>query len=143
MYKFRFIKAESEGSIIHLFGRRNNQKYHLVIFDFEPYFYTLYPEAFEGLKEVKRGEKEPYKTLFGETVYKVVVFHPGQVPKIRDIAPTFEADVPYVHRFLIDKGITQYFYVTDRRFSDIPNVPLRVSHRFIQGDFFDKIKGII
>ena len=61
--------------------------------DFFPYFYV--PDA--------NGE---YRSLFGERVRKIVVRDPSEVPKEREkYEQTYEADIPFVRRFLIDTGI--------------------------------------
>ena len=70
-----------------------NQKVRLSITDFRPYFYV--PSVF--------GE---YKALDGKTVERIYLDDPSKVPEVREQYPKhYEADIPYVRRFLIDTGI--------------------------------------
>ena len=121
--EMEFIRAEAEGRLIHIWAREvnNGQKHHYVVIDFYPYYYTKNPpRKKEG---VLYTEPEPYKSIFGEKVFKVFVEHPGLVPKLRK-ENDYEADVPYIERFLIDTRIAGKFYI---RRSKLDEEKIRVS----------------
>ncbi|MHA1662270.1 MAG: DNA polymerase domain-containing protein, partial [Candidatus Thorarchaeota archaeon] len=86
---------------IHRYGRRivmwirseDGEKGKVIVDDFFPYFYV----------QDASGE---HKSLFGENVRRIVVDDPSEVPKEREkYEQTYEADIPFVRRFLIDTGI--------------------------------------
>jgi len=79
---------------------------------FKPYFFAKerYSKAVEYYANRKKITvsivSTDLKTLAGEPVVKVEVEQPHQVATLRDAMPfeTFEADVPYVRRVMIDLG---------------------------------------
>ncbi|UYL64947.1 MAG: DNA polymerase [Methanophagales virus PBV082] len=86
---------------IHSYGRRivmwvrseDGRKRKVFVDDFFPYFYVP-------------GASGECKSLFGENVRKIVMEDPSEVPKEREkYRKTYEADIPFVRRFLIDTGI--------------------------------------
>jgi len=86
---------------IHRYGRRimmwirseDGKKRKVYVDDFFPYFYV----------QDASGE---YKSLFGDNVRRIIVDDPSEVPKEREkYGKTYEADIPFVRRFLIDTGI--------------------------------------
>jgi len=86
---------------IHRYGRRimmwirseDGKKRKVYVDDFFPYFYV----------QDASGE---YKSLFGDNVRRIVVDDPSEVLKEREkYGKTYEADIPFVRRFLIDTGI--------------------------------------
>jgi len=86
---------------IHRHGRRivmwvraeDGRKGKVIVDDFFPYFYVP-------------SENGEHRSLFGEAVRKVVVNDPSDVPKEREkYEKTYEADIPFVRRFLIDTNI--------------------------------------
>lgn len=89
-----YICGNRRGSLIDIYVRgEDNKKYKLTIEDFRPYFYV--PNEY--------GE---HTAIFGESITKQYVRDPSDVPKERiKYHQTWEADIPYVRRFLIDKGI--------------------------------------
>jgi len=108
--EMELVKVEAEGRLIHIWAReKSNQKlHHYIVTDFFPYFYSKRPPINE--EGVLYVEEEPYTTLFGEKVRKVIVEHPGNVPKLRH-PDDYEADIPYVNRFLIDTKIAGSFFI--------------------------------
>jgi len=94
MMKCRVIKVVPRKSEIFMWVRcEDKSKRCIHITDFRPYFYV--PSLL--------GE---YKALDGETVEKVYAEEPGQVPELRQkYDKHYEADVPYVQRFMIDTEI--------------------------------------
>lgn len=121
-------KTEAQGSLILLICRdANGKRYTVQILDFKPYFYVDATQ--ENLKTIrKRGLQfeDGLPTIYGAPTYKVIVDQPGSVPKRRKgfFGPdgterSFEADVPYTRRFLIDTGIYDGFTVSNyRQFGD-------------------------
>lgn len=103
------------------------------VHDFEPYFYVpfdeLDPEIVRELQQkglVKRVEPTTLKSLDGRPVVKVVCYRARDVPEVRKyFKTTYEADVPFVVRFMIDKGIKNGILV--------PYVKEELSHRLIRG----------
>jgi len=103
--KLRLVNIKAEGRKIILFARDEQGKKHRIeIDDFYPYYYTVYPPRSEHVVKVEEG----FKTNRGESVYKVYLDHPGVVRELRK-EDDYEADIPYVRRFLIDTGIRSWF----------------------------------
>ena len=97
------IKAEGRKIIIH--ARDLQGKKHIIeIEDFYPYFYSVTIPESEHVVKVEKG----FKTIDGKQVYKIYVDHPGVVPKLRKQSD-YEADIPYVRRFMIDVGLRDFF----------------------------------
>ena len=88
------VTATKNKNIVHLWIRtEDNRKVKVIVHGFRPYFYIL-------------SELGDYKSIFGETLDKIVLEDPSDVPKYREkYDKTYEADIPYVRRFVIDKGI--------------------------------------
>lgn len=125
------VKVEAEGRLIHLFAREveTRQKYHFIVDDFYPYYYTKVPPSDDRVLWTEGG----YKTLFGEEVTKVVVDHPHTVAALR--APNdYEADVPYTHRFLIDTKIADKFLIRREKL-----VEMRISVKDLRGLWDEEI----
>lgn len=84
------ITIENVGSKIYLFGR-NNQTSYVNEINFIPYFYVS-------------NEKGDEVSIDGSKVKKIIVSSPKDVPIERIKYPeTYEADIRYVNRFIIDK----------------------------------------
>ncbi len=126
-----YVTSPSGRGIIRIFGRTLDEK-RVCIFDdsFEPYFYVL-PRKTEDIRmlieklmalKVRDNERLAYvtraepikKMLSGKEVdaVKVYVNHPKDVAVLRDevrefkeVAERFEADIPFVRRYLIDKNL--------------------------------------
>jgi len=92
--KSLYICGNRRGSLIDIYVRgEDNKKHKLTVTDFRPYFYV--PNEY--------GE---HTAIFGESVTKQFVNDPSDVPKERlKYSETWEADIPYVRRFLIDQKI--------------------------------------
>lgn len=97
--------------IIHLFCRTigGNREYkHVRVKGFEPYFFV---PASNPAREIKQnsavvGVQSGYESLRGEPIKKVTTETPYQVGMIRDdFDKTYEADVNFANRFIIDKKI--------------------------------------
>ncbi len=94
--------VENKKPVIHIFARDKDLNfYHFEIKDFKPYFYI--PAKSKTLK----------KSIYNEYVRRVTVDLPENVPEERKkYEKTYEADIPFVMRFLIDKGI-KYGFLAD------------------------------
>lgn len=84
------ILVENLGSEIYVFGRKGREPYVEKVLDFKPYFYA----------EDSNGE---FATIDGKKVKKIFVNDPGEVPEIRTGYNHYEADIPFVTRFIVDK----------------------------------------
>ena len=106
--------AEPDGgrAVVHLYGRLADGRPFLVRDRRqEPYFY-IESSAVEqarglGLHNLDATDRH---TLHGAPVHRVRLHHPGDTPAIRGRLhrkgiPTYEADVRFAYRYLIDRGI--------------------------------------
>ncbi len=93
--KCRVIKVVPRKSDIYVWCRcEDRSKRCIHVYDFKPYFYV--PSLL--------GD---YVGIDGERLERVYADEPGQVPELRQkYEKHYEADVPYVQRFMIDSGIT-------------------------------------
>ncbi len=81
--------------------------------NFQPYFYMRNPPPeLSGAEGFVRMEQERRK-LFGKEIElsRIVVKHPGYVPKLRGMGESYEADVPFDIRYIIDKRLTPMGWV--------------------------------
>jgi len=107
--KFLLVNIKNEGRKIIMIARgEDGNKYNIIVDGFYPYFYSKKPKHNTHVIRVEDG----YKTLFGENVYKIVVDNPSNVPKVREEGD-YEADIPYVRRFMIDTKIRDFFFIPD------------------------------
>jgi len=99
------ITVENVGKTLHVFSRDENEKVvQKTVTDFTPYFYVL-------------DERGSYTTIDNKKVRKVFVSDPKKVPEERaKYGVTYEADVVYTNRFLID------------RYNKINKTPLRLCY---------------
>lgn len=119
MTKYYFIKCEhkieEEVAVIYLWGRNleTQEKKLFKITGFEHYFYILETENVPKIPQIKRVQSG-FKSIFGENVKKIIVDVPDSVKDIKgQFYKTFEADVDYKKRFLINSGIRRYFTIPD------------------------------
>ena len=106
----QFVSIRYNGQDILLTGRgEDNKRRTYTVTGFEPYFYcaesddlgTNFPAT-----EVEYG----YKNIYGHDLKKISAKDPKAVKYIREVIPkSYEADVPFTRRFLIDKKITSGF----------------------------------
>ena len=93
-----YLEANKHPYIV-LFTREGKIRQKIVVNDFRPYFYIPLDELPKS-----SGSVEKYKTLTGETVAKYYVQTPGDVTHMRRMfSRTWEADVHFTTRYLIDK----------------------------------------
>ena len=106
--------AESDGgrAVVHLYGRLADGRPFLVRDRRpEPYFYLESSAADRarglGIHDLDATDR---RTLHGAPVHRVRLHHPGDTPAVRGRLhragiPTYEADVRFAYRYLIDRGI--------------------------------------
>ncbi|RAW43858.1 DNA polymerase elongation subunit [Halorubrum sp. 48-1-W] len=125
--------GSDEYPVVHVFGRRPNPDgddtvEHLRVLGVEPYFYVPTAEldrdpveAYDvviGTRE-EGPDGEPYESIRGEPLTRIVTRTPRDVGNIRDdFETTFEADILFPNRFLIDNGLKGGLRVEERRLDD-------------------------
>ena len=130
--------GSDEYPVVHVFGRRPAEHVdgdadhdvveHLRVLGVEPYFYVptadLDRDPVEeydvviGTREAG-PDGEPYESIRGEQLTRIVTRTPRDVGNIRDdFATSFEADILFPNRFLIDNGIDGGIRVEERRLDD-------------------------
>jgi len=97
------VLVENEGSKIHEFHRLENGKPVHKTFNFKPYFFY-------------QNEKGAYRTLMGERASRVVARKPSDIKFLRErFTKTYEDDVVYTNRFIIDRYYDKAIKETDLR----------------------------
>ncbi|QKY16458.1 DNA polymerase domain-containing protein [Halorubrum sp. CBA1229] len=130
--------GSDEYPVVHVFGRRpaenvdgdveHDVREHVRVLGVEPYFYVPTAdldrdpvEAYDvviGTRE-EDAEGEPYESIRGEPLTRIVTRTPRDVGTIRDDFETsFEADILFPNRFLIDNGLNGGMRVEERRLDD-------------------------
>ncbi|QKG92376.1 DNA polymerase elongation subunit [Halorubrum salinarum] len=137
--------GSDEYPVVHVFGRRPAEDVdgeaegvdgdpdhdvveHLRVLGVEPYFYVptadLDRDPVEeydvviGTRE-ESPDGEPFESIRGEPLTRIVTRTPRDVGNIRDDFETsFEADILFPNRFLIDNGINGGIRVEERRLDD-------------------------
>ncbi|MFC7098127.1 DNA-directed DNA polymerase [Halobaculum marinum] len=119
-----------EYPVVHVFGRTaDNESEHVRVLGIEPYFYVPtadvedrslveeYDVILDTREENPDGER--FESIRGTPVTKVVARTPRDVGQIRDdFERTYEADILFPNRFLIDYGVTSGIRVEERRLED-------------------------
>ena len=125
--------GDDEYPVIHVFGRRpvtdgDDEHEHVRVLGVEPYFYVptadLERDPVEtydvviGTRE-QNHEDAPYESIRGEPLTRIITRTPRDVGAIRDdFETTFEADILFPNRFLIDNGLQGGVRVEERRLDD-------------------------
>ncbi|MBC7115044.1 MAG: polymerase, archaea type [Archaeoglobi archaeon] len=119
--------------VIHIFGRDENRRLRRIdVFGFEPYFYVPEEEEIEDFR-IKRIE-EGYTGIDGKRLKKIVVRRPSDVRELRGkFSRSYEADILFTQRFLIDSGLrsavrapSERVHYSELKPSDEPNVESRI-----------------
>ncbi|MGM0718779.1 MAG: 3'-5' exonuclease, partial [Halobacteriota archaeon] len=125
--------GSDEYPVVHVFGRQPNPDgddtvEHLRVLGVEPYFYVPTAELDRDPVEVydvvigtreEGPDGEPYESIRGEPLTRIVTRTPRDVGNIRDdFETTFEADILFPNRFLIDNGLKGGLRVEERRLDD-------------------------
>ena len=122
-------RGDEEYPVVHVFGRTpDGTREHVRVLEFEPYFYTPTAEltedpveAYGSVLEARATgpDGEPFESIRGEELTKIVARTPRDVGSIRDdFRTTYEADILFPNRFLIDAGIGGGVEVPARRLDD-------------------------
>ncbi|MAF35830.1 hypothetical protein CL622_01785 [archaeon] len=104
---------------VKLFGRLSNGKSFLATKKSKPYFYILKKDQAKAkkLEEIIDIEKSLFKDFDGKPVVKLYTKIPSDVAAARhtlkqDGVKTYEADIRFTQRFLIDNGLKQAVEIT-------------------------------
>ncbi|MFW6318255.1 MAG: 3'-5' exonuclease, partial [Halorubrum sp.] len=130
--------GSDEYPVVHVFGRRpaehvdgdveHDVREHVRVLGVEPYFYVPtadldrdpveeYDVVIGTREESPNGEA--YESIRGEPLTRIVTRTPRDVGNIRDdFETTFEADILFPNRFLIDNGLEGGMRVEERRLDD-------------------------
>ena len=125
--------GDDEYPVIHVFGRRpvpdgDDVAEHVRVLGVEPYFYVPTAEldadpvdvhdAVIGTREAD-PDGNTYQSIRGEPLTRIVTRTPRDVGTIRDeFETTFEADIRFPNRFLIDNDLNGGLRVEERRLDD-------------------------
>ncbi|ELZ37462.1 DNA-directed DNA polymerase [Halorubrum tebenquichense] len=130
--------GSDEYPVVHVFGRRpaedvdgdaeHDTVEHVRVLGVEPYFYVPTADLDRDPVEeydvvIGTREQDPdgeqYESIRGEPLTRIVTRTPRDVGNIRDdFRTTFEADILFPNRFLIDNGINGGIRVEERRLDD-------------------------
>jgi DNA polymerase I len=124
-------QGNEEYPVIHVFGRTpENEREHVRVLGVEPYFYVPTADlrdsgtdpvdeydAVIAARESREGRS--FESIRGEPLTKVITRTPRDVGRIRDdFETTFEADILFPNRFLVDTGVRSGVRVPERRLDD-------------------------
>jgi DNA polymerase elongation subunit (family B) len=104
MYQIEYATINNE-PLIYAFCREDNKKKIHTIRGFKPYFYIkeeepIPKEAAELITNIEGG----YTSIYGDKLKKITVRIPNDVYNTREMfKQTYEADIPFPIRFLIDR----------------------------------------
>ncbi|MFB6236341.1 MAG: DNA polymerase domain-containing protein [Halopenitus sp.] len=126
--------GSDEYPVVHVFGRRptpegeDDAVEHVRVLGVEPYFYVPTADLDEDPEEAydvvigtreENPDGEQYESIRGEPLTRIVTRTPRDVGNIRDdFAETYEADILFPNRLLIDNGIEGGIRVEERRLDD-------------------------
>ncbi len=140
--------GSDEYPVVHVFGRRPAENVsgntdhdtveHLRVLGVEPYFYAPTVELdIDPVEEydvvIGTRESDPdgnaYESIRGEPLTRIVTRTPRDVGNIRDdFATTFEADILFPNRFLIDNGLNGGIRVEERRLDNEETIQVHEGH---------------
>ena len=140
-------RGSDEYPVVHVFGRTpDNDLEHVRVVGVEPYFYVPTDNVADrdlvseydvvlDTREHPHGDpdNERFESIRGEPVTKVVARTPRDVGQIRDdFQVSYEADILFPNRFLIDHGVTSGIRVEPRRVDDDPDAPIQVTAEHLE-----------
>ena len=139
--KARLIKVEAQESIIYVICRlENGKKKILRVSDFEPYFFVQETVDVPPIKSIKRVEMGDYISIEGIHLKKIYTTFPYNVPLVREqFSKTWEGDVVYTRRFMVDRNIKDFFMINDDINVDNDYTFVNISKDDIHGIDFDDI----
>ena len=135
--------GDDEYPVVHVFGRRpvsdgDDVAEHVRVLGVEPYFYVptaeldadpvdVYDAAIGTRETGPDGDR--YESIRGESLTRIVTRTPRDVGTIRDeFETTFEADIRFPNRFLIDNGLGGGLRVEERRLDDAGTIQVHEGH---------------
>jgi len=114
---YQTYRIEDEKAFVYLFGKLENGESFLSISEYKPYFFIKKSDL-EKAKKLEKFETEPTdsKNFKDEPLAKIVFQTPKQIPIARDhleeqCIKTFEADIRFAYRFMIDHEIKGSFAI--------------------------------
>ncbi len=118
-YKVHKTSTGRERPVIHVFGRQpeTNELEHILVYNFRPYFYVPRHEAKGINNSTITEQKNPRAdSIRGNKVTKLHTKLPRHIGYVRDdFNSTYEADIRFPNRFLIDNDIKSGMKVPARR----------------------------
>lgn len=115
MGKYAFITGqyESDGSISVYAKDESSRKRRIKVTGFEPYFHVPQDIYIPDDRAIERIEGD-FTSVYGDTLKRITMETPSDVKHFRyKFDKHYEADIPFVRRFLIDTGIRNGFEVPD------------------------------
>jgi DNA polymerase-2 len=108
---YQTYRIHNNEAYVSLFGRLENGQSFLTLNKYRPYFF-IKTKDLEKAKQLTEFDYEEtdFKTFNGEEVTKITLTIPKEIPEVRDLfessgIKTYEADIRFARRFLIDKNI--------------------------------------
>ena len=145
-------RGSDEYPVVHVFGRTtDDEREHVRVVGVEPYFYVptadvadrdLVSEYDVILDTRKHPHGEPendrFESIRGEPVTKITTRTPRDVGQVRDeFATTYEADILFPNRFLIDHGVTAGLRVEPRRIDGDDEAAIQVTPEHLEATDVD------
>jgi len=128
--------GDAEYPVVHVFGRTADDRLeHVRVLGVEPYFYVP-TQALDGdptteydvIVDAREtdADGDPFESIRGQRLTKLVARTPRDVGNVREaFEETYEADILFPNRFLVDAGIDGGVRVPERRLTaDTIQVPL-------------------
>ena len=145
-------RGSDEYPVVHVFGRTtDDEREHVRVVGVEPYFYVPTADVADrdlvseydvilDTREHPHGEPENdrFESIRGEPVTKITTRTPRDVGQIRDeFATTYEADILFPNRFLIDHGVTAGLRVEPRRIDGDDEAAIQVTPEHLEATDVD------
>ncbi len=145
-------RGSDEYPVVHVFGRTtDDEREHVRVVGVEPYFYVPTADVADrdlvseydvilDTREHPHGEPENdrFKSIRGEPVTKITTRTPRDVGQVRDeFATTYEADILFPNRFLIDHGVTAGLRVEPRRIDGDEEAAIQVTPEHLEATDVD------
>ena len=140
-------RGSDEYPVVNVFGRTtDDEREHVRVVGVEPYFYVPTADVADrdlvseydvilDTREHPHGDpaNERFESIRGEPVTKITTRTPRDVGQIRDeFATTYEADILFPNRFLIDHGVTAGLRVEPRRIDGDDDAAIQVTPEHLE-----------
>lgn len=117
-------EAGEDGAKLHIFGKQEDGRAFLAIVPYRPYFYIKASDLplARGFLELE-SEETDFVDFNGNKLARIYAQSPKDVPAMRQLLEDndikcYEADIPFVSRFLIDKDIRGCCSISGKRRSE-------------------------